>query len=117
LKEDQIQIIDDLKKLQTYYDAKLHIIKVYDSTWLREEEVFERIKEFAEREQLSNYTINVVRNADEAEAIMEFAADMEANMIAMGTHDRHGLLYLLAVHVSKYVINHARRPIWTKAIK
>ena len=48
---------------------------------------------------------------------MEFAADMEANMIAMGTHDRHGLLYLLAVHVSKYVINHARRPIWTKAIK
>ena len=60
MKEDQIQIIDDLKKLQTYYDAKLHIIKVYDSTWLREEEVFERIKEFADPASLLFQTINQI---------------------------------------------------------
>lgn len=117
LKEDQSQIIDALKKLQTYFGAKLHIIKVYDSIWLKEEEVEERIKEFTLREGITNFSIKVVRDADEADAIMEYAADLEAGMIAMGSHDRHGLLYLLADHISKDVVNHAHRPIWTKSIK
>jgi nucleotide-binding universal stress UspA family protein len=117
LMKDQSQIIPNLKKLQKYYDAKLHIIKVYDSIWLKEEEVEERIKQFTLKEGLENFSIKVVRDADEADAIMEYAADLGADMIAMGSHDRHGLLYLLAGKVSKDVINHAHRPIWTKAIK
>ena len=117
LNEDQIQIIDELKLMQKHYGAKIHIVKVYDSTWLREDEVEERIKKFALHVKLENFTVNVVRYVDEAEAIMGFAADIDADMIAMGTHDRNGLLRLLAGHVSKDVINHAPRPIWTKAIK
>jgi len=117
LKDDQIQVIDELKLMQKHYGAKIHIVKVYDSTWLREDEVEERIKRFALHVKLENFTVNVVRYNDEAEAIMGFASDIDADMIAMGTHDRHGLLHLLAGHVSKDVINHAPRPIWTKAIK
>ena len=117
LKDDQIQVIDELKLMQKHYGAKIHIVKVYDSTWLREDEVDERIKRFALHVKLENFTVNVVRYADEAEAIMGFASDIDADMIAMGTHDRHGLLHLLAGHVSKDVINHAPRPIWTKSIK
>ncbi|MFT7031866.1 MAG: nucleotide-binding universal stress UspA family protein [Cyclobacteriaceae bacterium] len=117
LKEDQSQIIDDLKKLQEYYGAKLHIIKVYDSIWLKEVEVEERIKEFTLREGINNFSTKVIRDVDEADAIMEYAADLEADMIAMGSHDRRGLLNLLAGHISKDVINHAHRPIWTKSIK
>jgi len=117
LKPDQSQIIEDLKNLQEYYDAKLHIVKVYDSIWLKEEEVEERIKEFTLQEGLTNFSTKVIRDEDEAAAIMEYAADLEADMIAMGSHDRHGLLYLLAGKVSKDVINLAHRPIWTKSIK
>ncbi|MEQ6119708.1 universal stress protein [Reichenbachiella sp. MALMAid0571] len=117
LNDDQVQVIDELKLMQKHYGAKIHIVKVYDSTWLREDEVEERIKKFALHVKLENFTVNVVRYVDEAEAIMGFAADIDADMIAMGTHDRHGLLHWLAGHVSKDVINHAPRPIWTKAIK
>lgn len=117
LKEDQSQIIEDLKKLQKYYDAKLHIIKVYDSVWLKEEEVEERIKQFTLQEGITNFSTKVMRDPDEAAAIMEYAADLDADMIAMGSHDRHGLLHLLAGHISKDVVNHAHRPIWTKSIK
>ncbi|MFY0651094.1 MAG: universal stress protein [Cyclobacteriaceae bacterium] len=117
LKEDQLSIIEDLKKMQKFYGAKLHIIKVYDSIWLREDEVEKRIKEFADLVQLENYTIEVAKDSDEAEAIMHYAHKIDADMIAMGAHDRHGLMHLIAAHVIKEVINQAHRPIWTKAIR
>ncbi len=117
LKPDQFQVIEDLKLMQKHYDAKLHIIKAYDSIWLKKEEVEERVELFAKEAKLENYSINVVKEADQADAIMDFASDIDADMIAMGTHDRHGLLYLIAGHVTKDVINHAHRPIWTKAIR
>lgn len=117
LKDDQVSIIEDLKLLQNFYGAKLHIIKVYDSIWLKNEEVEQRINEFAARVGLKDYTVNVVEEMDEAYGILKFAREMDADMIAMGTHDRHGLLHLLAGHVSKDVVNHAHRPIWTKAIR
>ena len=117
LKPEQEQIIDHLKRIQSFFDAKLHIIKVYDSIWMSEKEVKSRIEEFAEYMKLENYTSHVVKDADESEAIMDYAAEKDADMIAMGAHDRVGLLYLIAGQVSKHVINHAHRPIWTKSIK
>jgi nucleotide-binding universal stress UspA family protein len=116
LKDDQASVIDDLKLLQEYYGAKLHIVKVYDSIWLSKEEVEKRINEFAARMGLKDYTVNVVEEMDEAYGILKFARELDADMIAMGTHDRHGLLHLLAGHVSKDVVNHAHRPIWTKKL-
>ena len=116
LKDDQESIIEDLKFLQEYYGAKLHIVKVYDSIWLKEEEVEQRINEFASKVGLKNYTANVVEEMDEAYGILKFARELDADMIAMGTHDRHGLLHLIAGHVSKDVVNHAHRPIWTKKL-
>ena len=117
LKEDQVQVVEDLKEMQAFFDAKIHLIKVYDSIWLKETEVKEKLQLFAEKVNLENYTVNVAKGTDEAESIMEFAADIDADMIAMGTHDRHGLMHLIAGHVTKNVINHAHRPIWTKAIR
>ncbi len=117
LKEDQMSIVEDLKLLQEFYGAKLHIIKVYDSIWLKNEEVEQRINDFAAKAGLENYTVTVIEEMDEAYAILKYARENETDMIAMGAHDRHGLLHLLAGHVSKDVVNHAQRPIWTKAIK
>jgi nucleotide-binding universal stress UspA family protein len=117
LKDDQASIIGDLKKYQELFGAKLHIIKVYESNWIKKEEVEERINSFASKLKLDNYTVNVVKEVDESFGIIQFAKEINADMIAMGVHDRHGLLRLLAGHVSKDVINHAHRPTLTMKIQ
>lgn len=117
LRDDQLSIIEELSFMQNYYNATLHLIKVYDSTWVKEEEVKERMQKFAEIAGLKNYTLHPTHGSDEAYAIMDFAREIDADLIAMGAHDRHGLLYMLAGHVSKDVVNHAKIPIWTKSIK
>ena len=117
LKDDQASIIEDLKKLQEFYGAKLHIVKAYDSIWLKNEEVEQRINEFAAKVGLKDYTVTVVEESDEAYAILKYAREVEADMIAMGTHNRSGLLHLLVGQISKDVVNHAHRPIWTKTIE
>lgn len=117
LKNEQDQLISDLKTLQEFYGAFLHILKVYDSSWVKKEEVEERINEFADYHKLKNFTVNVEKANDEAEAILDFAKEIEADIIAIGAHDRHGLLHLIASHVSKNVVNHAHRAVWTKNIR
>lgn len=117
LKNDQVSIIDDLKKLQNFYGAKLHIIKTYESIWLKKEKVEQYINEFAIKVGLKDYTVTVVEELDEAYGILKFAREINADMIAMGAHNRHGLLHLLAGHISKNIVNHAHRPIWTKVIR
>lgn len=117
LNEDHEQIIDELKKMQEHFGATLHVLKVFDSKWTTVGEVKERADEFVNYFGLSNCTVAVKMSNDLAETIMEYAAEIDAGMIAIGTHDRHGLLHLLASHVSKDLVNHAHRPIWTKAIR
>lgn len=117
LMDDQIQIIDDLKELQSYYGAKIHMIKVFNSEWTTPAEVQDRMKEFVSKVKLENCTTVAKNSNDLAEAILDYASDINAGIIAIGTHDRHGLLHLIASHVSKNVLNHAHRPIWTKAIR
>ncbi|MEP3388105.1 MAG: universal stress protein [Reichenbachiella sp.] len=117
LKDDQAQIMKHLKNLQEYYDAKLHILKVYNSEWTTSEEVQKRLKMFVSEYDLKNCSTVAMNSSDLAESILDYAEKIDAGMIAIGTHDRHGLLHLLASHVSKSVLNHAHRPIWTMAIR
>ncbi|WP_422359269.1 universal stress protein [Reichenbachiella sp.] len=117
LQNDQSQIVGDLKELQAFYDAKLHIIKVYNSEWTTADDVQQRLKAFVSEYDIPNNSTVAKNSEDLAEAILDYASDIDAGMIAIGTHDRHGLLHLIASHVSKNVLNHSSRPIWTKAIR
>lgn len=117
LQNDQSQIVGDLKDLQSFYDAKLHIIKIYNSDWTTTDDVQKRLKAFVSEYGIENCSTVAKNSEDLAEAILDYAKDIDAGMIAIGTHDRHGLLHLIASHVSKNVLNHSPLPIWTKAIR
>lgn len=117
LQEEQEFIIEDLKALQKFYNAKIHILKVFEPTWMRDEEVLERVQKFANYFKLDNYTINVYHESDEAEGILAFAGKIGADLIALGTHPRRGLGVLLGGMISKNVINHTQIPVWTKSIR
>ncbi len=117
LMEEQEYIMEDLKALQKFYDAKIHLLKVFEPVWVNDDEVRERVQKFADFFKLENYTINTYHESDEAEGILAFAGKIRADLIAMATHPRRGLGVLLGGMISKNVINHTQIPVWTKAIR
>lgn len=117
LSEEQELIMHDLKALQKTFGAKLHLLKVFEPVWVNDEEVRERVQKFADFFKLENYTINTFHDSDEAQGILLFAGQHNADLIAMATHPRKGLAMLLGGMISKNVINHTQIPVWTKAIK
>ena len=62
---------------------------------------------------MKNYTINIYSDKVEEDGIIFYAQDINADLIALATHGRSGLLHLLSGSIAEDVVNHAKRPVWT----
>lgn len=107
-----------VKELQTFFNAQLHILFVNTPlNFKSDDQTHQEMQQFVEKFEISNYTLNVRNDTVEADAIIDFAREMKADMIAMATHGRRGLMHLLTGSVAEDVVNHADYPIWTYAIR
>eukprot|EP01031_Cornospumella_fuschlensis_P015342 gene15342-18746_t len=61
------------------------------------------LKDFAEASGLKNFTINIYNDANEEDGILNFAEDVKADMIAIGTHARTGFSRILSSNISEDV--------------
>ncbi len=66
---------------------------------------------------ITNYTIDIYNDKVEEDGIIFFAQDIGADLIAMATHGRSGLLHLLSGSIAEDIVNHAKRPVWTFRLK
>jgi nucleotide-binding universal stress UspA family protein len=60
-----------------------------------------------------NFKIHVYNDIDEQEGTLNFANEVGADMIAMGTHGRRGLAHLFTGSIAEDVVNHVQCPMWT----
>jgi nucleotide-binding universal stress UspA family protein len=58
-------------------------------------------------------TLNVYNDRSEEEGILNFAATINADLIAMATHGRTGLSHALIGSIAEDVVNHSKRPVLT----
>jgi nucleotide-binding universal stress UspA family protein len=73
---------------------------------------------FATEAGLKNVTTNISSNTFNEEAsIMSFAKDAKADMIAMATHQRHGVSYLLFGSLTEDTVNHSDIPVLSIPIR
>ena len=116
--EKQEMLIDNVKDLQSFFKAKLHILYVNTPANFTADNVTKaRLKEFAKRFAFKNYTLNIYNYLFEDSGIIEFTKSIDADLIAIGTHGRKGLAHFLNGSLAEDVLNHASCPIWTFAIK
>ena len=116
--EKQEKLIDNVKDLQSFFKAKLHILYVNTpANFTADNVTMARLKDFAKRFAFKNYTLNIYNYLFEDSGIIEFTKSVNADMIAMGTHGRKGLAHFLNGSLAEDVVNHASCPIWTFAIK
>lgn len=107
-------VMDSLKKFQKLFDAKLHLVKVNTpNSFSSDREIKARMQDFAKRHALENITYNIYNDAVEEDGIIYFADEINADVIALATHGRTGLMHLLSGSIAEDVVNHAKRPVWT----
>ncbi len=114
---EQEKVVKDIKELQAFYGAHLHLVKVYSDITVKQKDVEKRLKGFAEFNGFTNYSITARDNMDEGAEIMQFAEELGADMIAMATHDRHGLERLIGGYISGEILRASKTAIWTKALE
>lgn len=118
LTDNYPRVTREIVKLQKMLGATLHIVKVNTpSNFQSDREIKVVMKEFAEKNNLADYTLNIYSDTVEEDGIIYFADDINADMIALGTHGRTGLMHLLSGSVAEDVVNHAKRPVWTCKMK
>lgn len=113
-KEDQDELAKRLKDLQKWFDADLYLVLIntpgnFEST----RESAAKIKKFVKKYSIEHAVAEIYNSISEESGIVEFADDINADMIAMATQGRTGLVHLFTGSIAEDVVNHAKRPVWT----
>ncbi|WP_194774474.1 universal stress protein [Pararhodonellum marinum] len=117
-KEKSNSVMKQLKKIQEMLDADLYLVKINTPSLFESSRTSKKtIAEFAKKHNLDNTHVEIYNSSSEEEGIIEYAEDIDADMIAMATHGRTGFLHLLSGSIAEDVVNHAKRPVWTMKVK
>jgi nucleotide-binding universal stress UspA family protein len=118
LEDDQDDLVDHVKDLQSFFKSTLHVLWVNTPGNFTSDSINRiRLKDFALRCNLKDYTLNVYNDTTEESGVINFAHSINADLITMGTHGRKGLNHLMSGSVAEDVVNHIDCPIWTYTIK
>lgn len=108
------RFISELVKLQEFFDAQLRLVRINTPAHFNSSrEDIARMKLFANRYKIKNFTYDVYNHSSEEEGIIHYAEDIDAGIIAMGTHQRSGINHFFNDSLAEEVVNHAVRPVWT----
>lgn len=114
---NQSDLLAHVVELQNFFKAKLHILTVATPSHFRtDEEADEALTDFARHYRLKNYTLNFRSDYNERDGILNFAKEIQAKMIALGTHSNKGLKHLVSGSIAESVVNHLECSVWTYSI-
>ena len=110
------KILPAVKELQSLFDSKLHLVYVNTRRNFKPDTVIKpQLRAFAEENGLTNFSIHVYSDFSAEDGIRFFAEEIDAGMIAAGTHAHFGFARLIQGSVSEGLVNHAQRPVLTVA--
>lgn len=103
-----------VKELQNFFKATLHILYINSPAFFqRDVDTKMRLKDFAKRFMLKDYTLNVYNDVDQENGINNFTREVKGDLIALATHGRRGISHLVSGSIAEDVVNHVDCPIWT----
>ncbi len=114
LQLDQTELMSKIKELQNFFNATINLLMVNTPyNMMRTKDEMDQMREFALHYKLKDYTLNLRNDFHEDEGIINFAKEIKADLIAMGTHSRKGFAHLFVGSVTEDVVNQIPCPIWT----
>lgn len=96
------------------FNANLHLlfintIKNFEPTKTTKEKLNDFIADY----KMPEHTLNIYNDVTIEEGILNFAKDVDADVIAINTHGRSGLSQLFTESISNDLANHSLRPVVT----
>ncbi len=111
---ESAEVAARIKRLHHLLQAELYLVYINTpGNFETSRESIERIKEFASSNGIDDAKAEIYNSRSEESGILEFAQDIDADLIAMTTHGRTGFLHLVMGSIAEDVVNHAKRPVWT----
>lgn len=116
--EDSKTVIQHIRVLQELLGAELSLVKINTPSFFEtSRDSRQKMETFIANHGLSNTQAVIYNSTSEEEGIIEYAEEINADMIALATHGRTGFMHLLSGSIAEDVVNHAKRPVWTMKIK
>lgn len=102
-------------KFADFFNAEVHIIKIISDAGFKDRNMAKKEGEsFLKENNLGDYPIAVVHHVrSKAEGISRFAELNKMDVIALGTHGRHGLAHFLKGSIAEDVVNYSFTPVLT----
>jgi nucleotide-binding universal stress UspA family protein len=117
-KKNSSEIAARLKRLQHIFGAEIYLVIVNTpGNFETARESISRIRRFTKDFGFENVKAEVYNSTSEENGIIEFAEDIDADLIAMATSGRTGFLPLITGSIAEDVVNHAKRPVWTLRVE
>jgi nucleotide-binding universal stress UspA family protein len=114
LEKNQRALVGQIKKMQAFFSATLHILLVNTPANLKRTADERQLMEaFAKQHHLADYTVNTRNDFTVEAGILNFAHEIRADMIALGTHGRKGLAHFFLGSIAENVVNSIDCPVWT----
>ena len=117
-KEDSASFFNHFSSFIGLFDAYIHLLKV--NTALNFETTPESRKlmeSFLINHDIKNTSTHIYNDESEEDGILNFSKEVDANLIAIGTHGRTGIAHLVNGSLAESVINHAERPVLSIKIR
>lgn len=112
------EVASRIKRIQSVFDAQFYFVIVNTpGSFETTRDSMARIRTFVQKHNFENIKAEIYNSLSEESGIIEFADDIDADLIAMTTHGRTGLLHLITGSIAEDVVNHSKRPVWTLKTK
>lgn len=108
-----------VKQMQALYESStVHLVRINTpGNFQRDVVIRKQMEDFAKKQMLKKFTINIFNDMSEEEGIIYFADSINADLVAMATHGRTGFAHVLAGSIAEDVVSHSKRPVLTYVIK
>lgn len=114
LDELQDEFLSKLVKLQKLFSAEVEFVWVRTPHNIENNElVAEEFKGIVDKYGFKDATFTIAKNVFPSDGILEQAAELGADMVAMATHARRGISHWLSGSLTEDTVNHIDVPVWT----
>lgn len=113
LKLNQNEVIEKIKAIQKLFNARLHLLRVNTEEEKNHNEIREEMAAYALHYALKNYTINIQNTDEVRQGILQFAREINSDMILMATHGNRDPKDMYKQSITADVVNHANLLVWT----
>lgn len=107
-------VLPAISKIAEIFKARLILMKIVTMVdFQSSHETEKQVEEFRKKNKLFNYSTQIYYAYSKEEGIRNFSENAGADLIALGTHGRHGLAHFFKGSVAEEVVNHASLPVLT----